>query len=84
MKIYIKEGEKTIKIPLPTRLITSKIVIKLFAKQGLKYVNEDVKKYVDMIDFNALGDSMKLLRKYKGLKIVDISSADNEKVTIVL
>jgi hypothetical protein len=84
MRIYIKTDDgKKFKIPLPMwmiRLGLSNTTIKLATK---KLKPED-KKHIEQINFNELSKNIGELKKYKGLKIVDVKSKDGTEVTITI
>ncbi|MDF2673922.1 MAG: hypothetical protein K0R09_2187 [Clostridiales bacterium] len=84
MRIYIRTDEgKKFWIPLPMwmiRLGLSSATIRIATKN----LREENKKYIEQIDFRALSQNIKELKKYKGLKIVDIKSKDGTKVTITV
>ncbi|MBU5591821.1 hypothetical protein KQI89_08585 [Clostridium sp. MSJ-4] len=84
MIIIIKAEGRKFKIPLPTRLLTSKFVLRIIKRECIKNMDEDQMKYLEVIDFDSISHSMRLLRKYKGLKIVDIKSKDGEAVEIIV
>lgn len=84
MKIYIKTDDgKKFSIPLPMWMIKMGLSIPTI-KIAAKYLKEEDKKYIEQIDFKALSQNIGELKKYKGLKIVDVKSKDGTEVTITV
>lgn len=86
MRIIIKTNDgKRIKIPLPMWLIRFGL-----SKPFIRFVSKRIKgkwkgkgeKYLTNIDFHALSKELKVLKKYKGLKILDVKSSTGELVEI--
>lgn len=84
MIVTVKSEGKRFKVPFPTRLLTSKLVLRIIKRVCIKNADEAQKKYLEDIDFNSISNSMKLLKKYKGLKIVDIKSKDGDVIEIII
>ncbi len=84
MIVTVKSEGKRFKIPFPTRLLTSKLVLRIIKRVCIKNIDEDQIKYLEAIDFDSISNSMKLLKKYKGLKIVDIKSKDGDIIEIIV
>jgi hypothetical protein len=86
MMIYIKTNEgRRIKFPLPMSLVRFGLNCgNLAARLSKRYVDEDTLKYIESVDFKMLSKSMVELKKYKGLKLVDIKSKTGEEVTIIV
>lgn len=84
MRIYIKEKEgKTFFIPAPLSLACfclnlSTSIINIFRK----HLTPDTQKYIDCVDFKMLSKSLRELRYYKGLVLVDIKTKDGLMVKI--
>lgn len=82
VKIKDEDG-KRFSIPIPMwiiRLGLSRFVIKKIKK----HVKDDNLKFLDSIDFRELSRSFGELKKYKGLKMVDIKSGDGESIEIII
>lgn len=82
VKIKDEDGKRFC-IPVPMwiiRLGLSRFVIKRIKK----HIKDDDLKFLDTIDFKALSKSFKELKKYKGLKMVDIKSGDGESIEIII
>lgn len=84
MKIYIKTDEGIrFHIPLPMWMIKmglSNTTIKIAAKN----LKPDEKKHLEQINFRAIAKNIGELKKYKGLKIVDIKTNDGTEVKITV
>lgn len=86
MRIYIKEksGKKYfIPIPLSIASLGCRIASYAIEKTG-KNLNQKQRDIIDCIDFGQLARSLKYLRGYRGLKLVEVKSKDGEEVTITL
>lgn len=86
MKIYIREknGRRFfIPIPLSVASFGCQIASYVLEKCGDK-LNEQQRDVIDCIDFHELAKSLKYLRGYRGLKLVEVTSSDGNEVTITL
>lgn len=86
MRIYI--GEETgrkffIPVPLSIAGAACKIADFIF-KRVDKHIDNQTKEILDCIDFDELAKSLKYLKGYKGLKIVEVRSKQGDEVTIIL
>lgn len=82
VKIKDKDGKRFC-IPVPIwiiRLGLSRYVINMIKK----HVKDDGLNFLGTIDFKALSKSFRELKKYKGLKMVDIKSGNGESVEIIV
>lgn len=86
MRIYIKQGNgRTFHIPVPLSIAgfgcnLADFVIKI----SRKYMSEQEQEYMDCIDFKKLSLSLKELKGYHGLKLVDVKTMNGEEVVITL
>ena len=84
MRIYIKTDDgKKFSIPIPMWIISlglSNATIKIATKN----LKPEHKKHIEQIDFSVLSQNIGELKKYKGLKIVDVKSKDGTEVTITV
>lgn len=86
MKIYLRQQNKRrycIPVPLPLfliRLVFSNSLKRLI----LKNLNTDAKKYIEQLDFDILLMAITDIKKYKGLKLVEVKSHTGEEVTIIM
>jgi len=55
-----------------------------FAGKARKYVPEEQRIYFDSIDFKELRNGMDVLKRYKGLNLIDIKSKDGTEVRITV
>lgn len=86
MKIYIREknGRRFfIPIPLSVASLGCQIASYVIEKSGNK-LNQKQREIIDCIDFHELAKSLKYLRGYRGLKLVEVTSSDGDEVTITL
>lgn len=97
MKVIIEAKQRRLKIPIPMCVITtgvrvSALVGKHAVKKSLKQNTEftvnnnisDMSKYIDIVDYKILLKAIKKMKKYKGLKIVEVESSKGEKVLITI
>ena len=84
MRIQIKSAEKNLNIVLPTKLIFGRWVVLLANTVGRRYAGE----HMDAISpdsLNALFAEFRHIKDRHGkYELVDIESADGEKVKIIL
>jgi len=83
MKIEVcPNGGKRIRIIFPISFIA--FVIKFIPKFVFRYIPKDdhTVPNIEEINFNELSRAFYQLRKYKGLKLVEVKSRDGTKVTI--
>ncbi len=84
MRIYVKEKNKRVFIPIPFWFL------KIFINEKMKKFiikNTRDNKYIDYIkeiNFDEVYKTLKRLKAYKGLKIVDVESENGEKVKITI
>lgn len=83
MKIYIKSGKMGFTLPVPNVFLKFGILI-VNTPFIQKHISEKDKKYVNMVNWKELSNSIDILREYKGLKILDVHSRDGSHVTITL
>ncbi|MBU3201392.1 hypothetical protein LL037_04935 [Clostridium estertheticum] len=86
MRIYIREkkGRKFF-IPVPLSIAGAACKIADFVfKRINKHIDAQTKEILECIDFNELAKSLKYLKSYKGLKLVEVKSQEGNEVTIIL
>ena len=86
MRIYIREkkGRKFF-IPMPLSIAGAACKIANFTlKRVDKHIDVQTKEILDCIDFNELAKSLKHLKGYKGLKMLEVKSQEGDEVTIIL
>ncbi|MCB2307572.1 hypothetical protein LGL08_16180 [Clostridium estertheticum] len=86
MRIYIREktGRKFF-IPVPLSIAGAACKIADFVcKRVDKHIDAQTKEILDCIDFNELAKSLRYLKGYKGLKLVEVKSQEGDEVTIIL
>ena len=86
MKVYIKTGEgKKIRVPVPLVLIRLGLSLgSIGAVIARNFVDEQTRNYLDAVDFGSLSHCFRDLKRYKGLRIVDVKSASGEEVVITI
>lgn len=57
---------------------------KIEVNEKKKNKNKDYLNYIDMIDYKVLVAAMKELKKYKGLKLVEVHASSGEEVVITV
>jgi hypothetical protein len=86
MRVYIKTKNKRrffIPIPMPTFLI--RLVLSNYGKSKvLKHIDKDSRRYIENLDFKALGKGISDIKEYKGLKLVEVSTKSGEEITIII
>jgi len=53
-------------------------------KKTSRYLSDQQREVLDCIDFKVLAKSMKVLKRYRGLKIVEIRSKEGEEISITI
>lgn len=83
MRIYVKSGWKRFVIPVPFMFLRLGASI-LKSPWTIKYIPEENRKYVDMIDFKQLLKCIGVLKGYSGLRIVEVKTKDGTEVVITI
>lgn len=83
MRVYVKTDGKRFFIPVPLGIVKLGL---MFVKTPfiVKHIPEKSRKYMDMIDFNELSKCINVLKKYKGLRLVEVKDKDGTEVTITI
>lgn len=86
MRIYIKQSSgRTFHIPVPLSIAGFGCNLADFViRVSRKYMSEQEQEYIDCIDFKKLSLSLKELKGYHGLKLVDVKTMNGEEVVITL
>lgn len=86
MKIYIQHNNgRHFFIPVPMCIASFACNISGFIiRLSEKYISEREREYINCIDFEKLGASLKYLKSYKGLKLIDIKTQEGYTVKIVI
>jgi len=86
LRIYLKvENGIQWFIPAPLWLLKAGVGMGDFwMKIAKKRIPEDQFVYVENIDFRELKRALDVLKKYKGLKLVDVKSKDGTEVRIIV
>lgn len=86
MKIYFKtENGRRYFIPAPIWLIKAGLSTGGFGVRiAKKHIPEDQISYIENIDFGELKKAVDVLKKYKGLNMVDVKTKDGTEVRIII
>lgn len=86
MRIYIKQSTgRAFHIPVPLSIAGFGCNLADFViRVSKKYISEQEQEYMDCIDFKKLSLSLKELKGYHGLKLVDVKTMNGEEVVITL
>lgn len=86
MRIYIKQSNgRTFHIPVPLSIAGFGCNLADFViRVSKKYMSAQEQEYMDCIDFKKLSLSLKELKGYHGLKLVDVKTLNGEEVVITL
>ena len=86
MKIYLKlENGRNYFIPAPIWLVKAALSMGGFGVRiAKKHIPEDQIFYVENIDFRELKKAVDLLKKYRGLNMVDVKAKDGTEVKIII
>lgn len=83
MRIYVKTNGKKFFVPVPLCIVNVGISI-INTPLIQRHIPEKDKKYVNMINYNALRKCISDLRNYRGLKLVEVKAKDGTEVTIIV
>lgn len=86
MKIYLKiENGRRYFIPAPIWLVKAALSMGGFGiRIAKKHIPEDQISYVENIDFRELKKAVDVLKKYRGLNMVDVKAKDGTEVKIII
>lgn len=86
MRVYLKmKNHRRYCIPVPLPLFILRLGLLDFAKrQALKHVDQNARRYIEAIDFNAILKGIEDIKNYKGLKLVEVVVKEGTEVTIVV
>ncbi len=86
LKIYLKiENGRKYFIPAPIWLVKAGLSMGGFGVRiAKKYIPEDQISYVESIDFGELKKAVDVLKKYKGLNMVDVKAKNGTEVKIII
>lgn len=85
MKIRIREknSDKSINVTIPMWVFTSSIKhVKLITRISAKGIDPKRMAIINSIDFKLIARNFKDLKKYKGLRIVEVKEKDGDEVII--
>ena len=86
LKIYLKnENGSRFFIPAPIWLVKAGLGMGGFGVRiARKHVSEEQLSYFENIDFGELRKALDILKKYKGLELVDVRAKDGTEVRIIV
>lgn len=86
LRIYVRTNSgRSFKIPAPIGLVKVALSFGVFGVSIAKrYIPKEQRMYIECIDFLKLRKSVDVLKKYKGLKLVDVKAGDGTEVKIVI
>lgn len=84
MKIQVKDDGHSFSIVLPTRMIFSKTVARIVNCAGRKYVSEEMEKIPPEAMEAIFAELRRVKKQYGSWELVDIQSADGDRVNITL
>jgi len=86
LKIYLKiENGRRYFIPAPIWLVKAGLSMGgVGVRIAKKHIPEDQISYVESIDFRELKKAVDVLKKYKGLNLVDVKAKDGTEVKIII
>ncbi|MFQ9977334.1 hypothetical protein [Clostridium cadaveris] len=85
MRIRIKEksNDKNINISIPMWLVTVCIKhVGFITRVSSKGIDPKTMEIINSIDFRLIARNFNQLKKYKGLRIIDVKEKDGDEVTI--
>lgn len=83
MRVYVKTNGRKFFIPVPLCIANLGISI-MQSSLVQRHIPEKDRKYVNIIDYNALRKCISDLKEYKGLKLVEVKAKDGTEVTIII
>lgn len=83
MRVYVKVKERKFFIPVPLSIANLGISL-MQTSLVQRHIPEKDRKYVNIIDYNALRKCISDLREYKGLKLVEVKAKDGTEVTVII
>lgn len=83
MKIEVcPSNRKKVKIVFPISLLA--FILRFGPRIAIKHMSKEINKGPDLkeVDFKLLGRAFYQLKRYKGLKLVEVQSRDGTRVTV--
>jgi hypothetical protein len=86
LKIYLKiENGRRYFIPAPIWLIKAGLGMGGFGiRIARKHIPEEQMSYIENIDFRELKKAVNVLKRYKGLNMVDVRASDGTEIKIII
>ena len=86
MKIYLKiENGRRYFIPAPIWLIKAGLGMGDFGiRIAGRHITEEQMSYIENIDFRELKKAVNVLKRYKGLNMIDVRAKDGTEIKIII
>ena len=86
MRVYLKiKNHRNFSIPIPMPMFIFRLGLSSFVKrQIVEHCDKETRKYLEAIDFEAIYKSIRGLKDYKGLRLVEVKAGDGTEVTIIV
>jgi hypothetical protein len=86
MRVYLKiKNHRNFYIPVPIPMFIFRLGLSNYIKrQIVEHCDKEARKYLECIDFDAIYGSIRDLKAYKGLKLVEVKAGDGTEVTIIV
>lgn len=86
MRVYIRTAEgKKVRFPVPIGLIRFGLSVgSVGVKIARRFVDDQTRNYLDVVDFKMLSHCINDLKRYKGLRIVDVKFANGEEISVTI
>ena len=85
MRVFIKlPNHRRFAVPIPLPMFLFRIALSSFVKnQIINHCDNNTRKYLENIDFEALYSSLSELKNYRGLKLVEVSQKNGTEITVI-
>jgi hypothetical protein len=86
MRVYLKiKNHRNFSFPIPVPLFIFRFGLSNYIKrQIVEHCDKETRKYLECIDFDAIYGSIRDLKDYKGLKLVEVKAGDGTEVTVII
>jgi hypothetical protein len=86
MRVYLKmKNHRNYNLPIPVPMFIFRLGLSSFIKrQIILHCDNATRKYLEGIDFDAIYGSIRDLKAYKGLKLVEVKAGDGTEVTVIV
>lgn len=86
MRLYIKVNQRQrINFPIPVPIFIFRFALSGFIKDKIMaHCDENTRRYLMQLDFEALYNSLTDLKNYKGLRLVEVSQKNGTEILIIV